>query len=503
MTSMRLREAVPADEETLLEWANDPQVRRAAFNTDPIDAATHADWYRGKLKSADTAFFIGEYDGRSIGYARVDRWSVETGEIGASIEASARGRGLGRHLIALAAERGANQLGVRQIVARVKRENARSVRAFEAAGFTGLAATGGYVTLVWPDCVLVRHSRPFLGDTEAAAAAEVVRSRRLTGGPISEEVEAEWCAHTGAAAAVCVASGLGALRLALWSLGVGPGDEVLMPAYSCVALLNAALVLGAKPVLADVVAGEWTLDPADTASRITERTKAIIGVNLFGIPCHLAELRALDIPVIEDCAHGIGGATDAGPFGGGGDVAIGSFYATKMIAGGEGGIIAARDEALVERARVARDYGDQPPGPQKLNDKMTDVEAAIVREQLRRLPQILSMRAGHAARYEELLVPLADAGLVELPTNAPGRLWYRYAVLLSTGSSADVCERMAARGVRAEQPVWDLRGADCWADGLEDAASAFERVVSLPLYPDLSEREQDYVAETLREVLAA
>jgi dTDP-4-amino-4,6-dideoxygalactose transaminase len=92
---------------------------------------------------------------------------------------------------------------------------------------------------------------------------------------------------------------------------------------------------------------------------------------------------------------------------------------------------------------------------------------------------------------------------VELPANAPGRLWYRYAVLLSSGASADVCERMAARGVRAEQPVWDLRGADCWADGLEDSASAFERVVSLPLYPDLSGREQDYVAETHREVLGA
>src|SRR5262249_38609273 len=202
-------------------------------------------------------------------------------------------------------------------------------------------------------------------------------------------------------------------RLGLWSLGVGPGDEVIVPAYSCVALLNAAMVLGAKPVLADVVAGEWTLDPADAASRTTERTRAIIAVNLFGMPSRMAALGALGVRVIEDCAQGIGGASDAGPFGGGGEVSIGSFYATKMIAGGEGGIVAARDGALVERARAARDYGDQPPGPHKLNDKMTDVEAAIVREQLRRLPEILSMRAERAARYTELLGSLADAGLVE------------------------------------------------------------------------------------------
>jgi perosamine synthetase len=502
-TRIILRDALPEDEPTLLGWANDPEVRRASFNPDRIDATTHAGWYRGKLESADTAFFIGECDGRPVGYARVDRWSADVGEIAASIDASQRRQGLGRRLISLAAERGANQLGVRHIVARVKRENASSVRAFESAGFNRITGDGDYFTLVWPDRVFISHSRPFVGEAEAGAAAAVVRSRALAHGAIAGEVEADWCRRTGAAAAACVASGVGALRLGLWSLGVGPGDEVVVPAYSCVALLNAALVLGAKPVLADVLAGEWTLDPTDAASRITERTRAIIAVNLFGMPSRLAELREFGIPVVEDCAHGIGGVTDAGLFGGGGDVSIGSFYATKMIAGGEGGILAARDEELVERARAARDYGDQPPGPQKLNDKMTDVEAAIVREQLRRLPQMLSMRAERAGRYEQLLAPLAEAGLVELPVDAPGRIWYRYAALLTSGSGVEASERMAAHGVRAEQPVWDLRGGDCWAEGLEDSAKAFEQIVSLPLYPDLSEREQDYVAETFRGVLGA
>ncbi|OAI38761.1 hypothetical protein AYO39_00860 [Actinobacteria bacterium SCGC AG-212-D09] len=498
-----LRDAGPADERTLLVWANDPEVRSGSFNTDPIDAETHARWYRGKLDSADTAFFIAECDGRPIGYARVDRWSPDTGEIAASIDASERGRGLGTALISLAAEHGASQLGVRHIVARIKKDNRSSARAFESAGFNRLAGDADPVVLAWPDRVLIAHSRPFVGEAEAGAAAAVVISRALSCGAISTEVEADWCKRTGAAAAACVASGVGALRLGLWSLGVGPGDEVLMPAYSCVALLNAAMVLGATPVLADVIAGEWTLDAADVASRITESTRAIIAVNLFGMPSRLAELREFGIPVIEDCAHGIGGVTAAGPFGGGGDLSIGSFYATKLIAGGEGGILAARDRAVVERARAARDYGDQLPGPQKLNDKMTDVEAAIVREQLRRLTQLLSMRAERAARYEQLLLPLADAGLVELPADATGRIWYRYAVLLTSGSSVDVCDRMAARGVRVEQPVWDLRSADCWGEGLSASAQAFERIVSLPLYPDLSEREQEYVAESFRRVLGA
>jgi len=349
--------------------------------------------------------------------------------------------------------------------------------------------------------VRVPHSRPFVGEAEAEAAAAVVRSRALAAGAVAAEVEATWREWTGTAAAACVASGVGALRLGLWALGVGRGDEVIVPAYSCVALLNAVLVLGATPVLADVVADEWTLDPDDAAARATGRTRAAIAVDLFGMPARLDALRALEVPLLEDCAHGIGGRTAAGPFGGGGDVSIGSFYATKMIAGGEGGILAARDAALVERVRGARDYGDQLPGPHKLNDKLTDVEAAIVREQLRRLPDMLARRAARAARYAEALAPLAGAGLAVLPPDAPGRIWYRYAIRLTAGSALDVCERMAARGVRVEAPVWDLRGAEQWSPGLAVTAAAFDRVVSLPLYPDLSEDEQALVAGGLREVL--
>lgn len=500
---LMLRDAGPADEAILLEWANDREVRRAAFNMHPIAAETHARWYEAKLDSTDTAFFIGERDSCPVGQARVDRWSADAGEIAASIDAPQRGQGLGARLITLAAMRGADRLGVRHIVARVKSENEPSLRAFESAGFNRLAGGAHHVTLAWPDRVLVPHSRPFVGEEEAAAAAAVVRSRALAGGMIVAEVEADWCERTSTTAAACVASGVGALRLALWSLGIGARDEVIVPAYSCVALLNAVMVLGATPVLADVIAREWVLDPADAASRITDRTKAIIAVNLFGMPARLAELRELGIPVIEDCAHGIGGATDAGRFGEGGDVSIASFYATKMIAGGEGGILAARDAALIERARIARDYRDQAPGAQNLNDNMTDMEAAIIREQLRRLPRMLSMRSERAGRYTEFLSPLADAGLVELPTDVPGRIWYRYAARLTAASSVEVSDQMAARGVRAEQPVWDLRTADYWSDGLEDAGEAFDRIVSLPLYPDLSEREQEYVASSFREVLSA
>lgn len=351
------------------------------------------------------------------------------------------------------------------------------------------------------DVQIVPHSRPWLGDDEAEAAAEVVRSGRLALGPRGAELERRWCELTGTADAACVGSGLAGLRLGLLALGVGPGDEVIVPAYSCVALLNAALALGAEPVLADVLLDDWTLDPASVADALGPRTRAIVAVDLFGVPAPLTALGELGVPVLEDCAHGIGGTSDAGPFGGGGSLSIGSFYPTKLIAGGEGGIVAAHDPELLGRVRAARDYGDRLPSGLHLNDKMTDVEAAIVLCQLDRLDEIVERRASRAAAYGEALADLQAAGRVVLPRNGAGRLWYRYAVRLTSGSAEDACHRLAEIGVRAEQPVWDLRAAPQWRTGLDATAAAFDAVVSLPLYPDLAPDEQGRVCTALEEVL--
>jgi perosamine synthetase len=500
---LTLRLAAPGDESVLLAWANDPAVREASFNSDPIDAATHSRWYAERLASPDTAFFIGERDGQRVGYARVERWSADAGEIAASVDAPLRGQGFGARLIALAAEHGAAELGVGRVIAHVKGDNEASLNAFLAAGFARLdAGRGGEaIPLAWPSPVLVPHSRPWVGEQEAQAAATAVRSRTLAQGPRNAELETHWCELTGNAEAAAVASGVGGLRLALHALGVGAGDEVLMPAYSCVALLNAALVLGATPVLVDAIGGEWTLDPDDAASRAGPRTKAVIAVNLFGMPARIGDLRSLGVPIVEDCAHGIGGRTDAGPFGAGGDLGVASFYATKMHGAGEGGIVAARDPELIERVRAARDYGDRPPNAQHLNDKMSDVEAAIAVVQLRRMDEALRLRAERAARYDAALAVLADDGLVELPARDSGRTWYRYAVWLPQHESGAVCEWMSARGIRVEQPVWDLSACEYWADGLPATRDAFDHVVSLPLYPDLSDAEQDAVTERFDECL--
>ena len=171
-------------------------MRSASFDSSPIAPETHARWYAAKLHSPDTAFFIAESAGVRVGYARVDRWGPDTGEIAVSVDAPARGQGFGTRLITLAARLGAEHLGVARVVARVRGYNEASVRAFVSAGFVAQGG-GEVVTLVWPGGPVVPHSRPFVGAQEADAAADVVRSRALAGGRIAAEVESQWCALTG------------------------------------------------------------------------------------------------------------------------------------------------------------------------------------------------------------------------------------------------------------------------------------------------------------------
>jgi dTDP-4-amino-4,6-dideoxygalactose transaminase len=318
----------------------------------------------------------------------------------------------------------------------------------------------------------VPHNRPAYG--------------HLVDGPATAALEQRWCAITGMADAAAIGSGTAALRLALLALGLGPGDEVIVPAYSCVALLNAPLSIGAVPVLADVLPDAWTLDPDDVRRRATRRTRAVIAVNLFGVP---ADVSYLGVPVIEDCAHGpiLGRASES----------VSSFYATKLIGAGMGGIVAAHDASLISKVLRRRDYGDQEPDGRNLNDKITEDCAARALVELDCLSEALAERERLATAYTTALVDAVSA-----PPAIEGRAWYRYTPKL-TGerTAADVVSRMKALGVHAEQPVWDLRGCRYWRDDLPVATEAFDRVISLPLYPWLTAAEQERVCDALAEVL--
>lgn len=496
------RPAVQADEDLLFAWRNEPWIVQAGTSRRAVPREEHHAWFARTLTQEERELFIVEIDGRPAGMVRYDWRENSRAEISTYLLPEFWGKGHGREAFLQTAPAVCVRRKLRGIVATILAGNDRSIAYFQRLGFLdpGTARLEGVLTLVL-EIPPVRHSRCSISDDEISSVVAVLKSGHIAQGAQVAELEQRWSRDTGTTAAAAVGSGLAALRLALMALGVGSGHEVILPAYSCVALMNAVLSLGATPVLADVTPRTWTLSPADVARRLNARTKAIIAVHLFGAPAAIGELSALGVPVIEDCAHGIGGRVDGRPFGGAGALSISSFYATKMIAGGEGGIVAGRDARLIERIHRARDYGDQAPNGLHLNDKLTDIEAAIVQGQLSRLSATLSERKRLASAYDTGLRPLVDEGLLELPAATDGRIWYRYAPRLGSPRAKAVSAAMAAAGISAEQPVWDLRETAVWRGDCPGTAEAFDHVLSLPLYPGLSAFDQQRVCAALHEIL--
>lgn len=500
--SLNIRPACPEDEEILFLWRNDPWIVQQGLSQQTVTRDEHHRWFLQSVEGVERELFLVEIDGNPTGMIRYDFKSPDEAEVSIYLLPPFPGHGYGQQVILATVPEIFVRRGIKCIIARVRHDNERSLRFFRRLGFRDVefsASNGAHVLSL--ERPVVPHSRPWVGETEASAVASIVASRQLAQGPKVLNLEQRWCDATRTNAAAAVGSGVAALRLALLALEVGPEDEVIVPAYSCVALLNAVLALGATPVLADIIPDYWTLAPDEVHRCLTRRTKAIVAVHLFGCPVAIAGLAGFGLPIVENCAHGIGGFSGDSPFGGAGTLSMASFYATKMLAAGEGGIVAGHNPALIDRVRRARDYGDQPPDGRHLNDKMTDIEASLALVQLSRLSDILARREDRARRYHSSLEPLYRAKLVELPIDVPGRIWYRYAVRLTRHKATSVVEKMVAEGVRAEQPVWDLRRTKVWNDSFVSSSLAFDHVISLPLYPDLTELEQNMVCAALRRCL--
>lgn len=344
----------------------------------------------------------------------------------------------------------------------------------------------------------VPHNRLTFSEDEVSAVAAVLRTGYWAGGPRLDRLEQELCSCFGVSNAVGVGSGLAAIRLALLSLGVGPGDQVIVPAYSCVAIANAVLSLGAEPRPVDVGEESWNIDPAKAEVGLERSTKAIIAVNTFGLPADIAGLKKLGVPVIEDCSHGFAVISDGSVAAIESDLAVISFYATKLIAGGEGGVVLASQNSYGEFVREWRDYSDKTADGTRLNDKMTDIEAALVLEQLNRLGAMLTSRQRLAERYSTLLSGVHG---VTTPEITSGRVWYRYVVRVPEGRLRQVTDELAETGVSACSPIeWWPYAED---ESFEVAEEACRTCLSLPLYPTLSADEQDVVCARLVEALSA
>ncbi|MEE9257431.1 MAG: aminotransferase class I/II-fold pyridoxal phosphate-dependent enzyme, partial [bacterium] len=239
---------------------------------------------------------------------------------------------------------------------------------------------------------LIPHSRPTLGEEEARAAAEAVRSGQVAGGDRVARFEAEMAAYLGRAEAVATSSGTAALHLALEAIGVGPGDKVVIPSYNCAALAHAVRHAGAEVRFCDVDPATGNPTPG-TVAPAAQGARAIVVTHLFGAPADAKGIAAIGPEVIEDIAQGLGARGVEGLAGGAGRAAVCSFYATKLLtSGGEGGMILGDDPEILARAREARSYDEREDLAPRWNYKLTDLQAAVGLAQLSRYEEVIGRR---------------------------------------------------------------------------------------------------------------
>lgn len=336
-----------------------------------------------------------------------------------------------------------------------------------------------------------------------AAAARVIRSGRYILGPEVEAFEREAAARLGAAHAVAVNSATDALTMALIALGVRPGDEVIVPAFTFIATASAVIRAGARPVFADIEPVSCGLDPEEIRRRATARTRAVIPVHLFGQPARIGEVvqaaRARGLVVVEDCAQAFGAARDGRKAGTFGDAAAFSFYPTKTLAAlGDGGLLVAAREEVAARARAMRDHGQTAryraefPG---FNSRLDEIQAAFLRVRLRHLERRLARLEEAAIRYDTLLDGSGVARVRAAGDVKP--VFPLYVIRVPDGRRDALRQALRQSGIATEihYPVPLHRMEAFAADvALPNAEAACAEVLSLPVWPGIPQEDQERVA---------
>jgi perosamine synthetase len=361
-------------------------------------------------------------------------------------------------------------------------------------------------------------AQPVLDEREIELVGEVLRSGRLSLGPVTQEFERRFGERVGAAHAAAVANGTAGLHLCVRAAGIEAGDEVITSPFSFVASANCFIYEGGVPVFADIDPRTLNMDPAAVEAAVTPQTKAIVAVDIFGYPAELDELKACcdrhGLALIEDSCEALGAEYKGAPIGSHGWPAVFAFYPNKQMTTGEGGMIVTADEAEWRLFKSLSNQGRADGGGWLeharfgYNYRLDDVASAIGIGQLEKLDAILESRSEVAARYGELL-----AGLdVELPLEDDAdhkRSWFVYVVVLPDGADRErVIGELERQGVASSrylpsihlQPY--MRERYGFAEGLCPVSEGISaRTVALPFYAALERDDQEYVVDALRTAL--
>ena len=355
-------------------------------------------------------------------------------------------------------------------------------------------------------------ARPALGQEEISAVTEVLKSGMIASGDRVAEFERKFADFCGSNHAVAINNGTAALHAALLAAGIGPGDEVIVPAFTFVATASAVAMCGAKPVFADVDEMTFNISPGQVTEKITPRTKAVIGVHLFGQPCDIEALQEIceskDLKFIEDAAQAHGALYKNAKVGSFGDLACFSFYATKNMITGEGGMVTTSNKAFNERLRLLINHGQSEKYLHTIlgyNYRLTDIGAAIGLVQLKKLEKFNLRRRKNAEYYN---ANLSVKGLT-LPFVGPARnhVYHQYVIRLTEEfpmNRTTFMDYLKAKGIGSavhypiplhRQPLFGLENDP---DPCPVSTSLAGSVLSLPVHPLLDQKEITYICDTNR-----
>jgi len=344
---------------------------------------------------------------------------------------------------------------------------------------------------------MITHSKPDISKRDIEAVARQIESGILADGDMLLQFEASFSKKIGVRGGVATNSGTAALHLALLSLGVKSGDEVILPGYVCVSPLLAIRYTGATPIIADIDHETGNVSIDDVAEKISPKTKAIIAVHLFGRSAHIDALTSFGVDVIEDCAHSVGALFNGRPLGSWGRVSVFSFYATKVMTTGHGGMTASEDGSILDAVRDLSSYDGREDGKIRYNYRMTAFQASLGLSQLVRLDHFIERRRTIASYYRD---EFNNHGIT-LPPQAPEEqnIYYRF-IVKARGGAENLLARLESLGICAARPIFRPLTRHTGGDPLPGVERAYSEDISIPIYPALTDREVEKIAKTVVKV---
>ena len=339
----------------------------------------------------------------------------------------------------------------------------------------------------------IPHSKPYLDERDIQSVLKALKEGHLATGKIVNDFISELCNYVGRKYGIATNSGSSALHLALRALNIKESDEIILPSYVCGTVLNPIEYCRATPVFVDINKEDFNISYEETKKKINNKTKVIIIPHMFGDPVKdIEQFQRLNIPIIEDCALSFGAQHNGKKIGSFGEISIFSFYSTKMIASGFGGMVLTDDNKILGKLKDLTHYDNREEWGESYNYSMSDLQAALGLSQLRKLDEMVEKRKKIALKFNDNFLDLN--GFLRSKEN----IFFRY--IIQVTKRDEFIKKLKELGISSAKPVFKPlhRYKNLKDEDFSNTTNAYEKNVSIPIYPSLTQEEIDYIIESYK-----